>query len=53
MIYVGVGNFSDTNYDLSLRIIGYNSNFNLFGADWGYYGTFSGSPYVDFLFIGI
>ena len=53
MIYVGVGNFSGINYDLSLRITGYNSNLNLFGADYGYYGEFSGSPYVDFLFIGI
>ena len=53
VIYVGVGNFSGTNTDLSLRITGYNSNLNLFGADYGYYGEFSGSPYVDFLFIGI
>lgn len=39
--------------DLSLRITGYNSNLNLFGADWGYYAEFSGNPYVDILFIGI
>ena len=52
IIYVGIGNFSSINYDLSLRVIGYNDSLTLFGADYGYYKEYNGNPLVDFLFIG-